>query len=62
MKVRRAQASKRDRFSAKVHDRIAMARVDAAIRTEQQWNENASRGIFSAIPGEIGISGLEVLA
>jgi hypothetical protein len=59
---RRQQASKRDRISTKVHDRIAMARVDAAIRTEQQWQESATRSVWSAIPGEIGMSGEVVLA
>lgn len=56
-KIRSAQRSKRDRISTKVHDRIAMARVDAAIRTEQQWLDSAAQHIYSAIPGEIGMSG-----
>lgn len=62
MKQRRVQRSKRDRFSTKVHDRIAMARVDAAIRTQQQYEESAARSVWSAIPGEIGMCGEVVLA
>lgn len=61
-RIRREQASKRDRISTKVHDRVAMARVEAAIRSEEQWLESASRGLFSAIPGEIGPCGSVVLA
>lgn len=34
-KARRPQRSKADRWSTKVHDRIALARCEAAIRREQ---------------------------
>lgn len=60
--ARRTQRSKRDRFSTKVADRIAMSRVDAAIRTHQQYEDNARRSVWSAIPGEIGMCGEVVLA
>lgn len=33
---RPAQRSKRDRFNSKIHDRIAIARCEAAIRKEEQ--------------------------
>ena len=32
--ARTPQRSKRDRFNAKVHDRIALARAEAAVRRE----------------------------
>jgi hypothetical protein len=34
--ARTAQKSKRDRISTKVHDRIAMARVNAALRAQEE--------------------------
>jgi hypothetical protein len=47
--INRPQKSKRDRISTKVHDRIALARCEAAIRRDEQERTEVVLGAISDI-------------